>query len=144
MAGELATYDRRRVSFTVGPDAFPIIFETLSLSRDADDWSDAADADARVVRNKINDLRGSIVVTVSDQQQESNSRLESLRVADTQSLASVFNIQMVDNNGQDFAFSGRCWILKPPDMAKEGEATAKEWTIRCTSLELINRGLTYL
>lgn len=135
----LATYDRRSVSLNV--NAVPIVFEEVTFARDTDDWSDASDADGVVVRNKLSDTRGTITITVSDQQQETNALLEGIRIADVTSLTGFFTVQMRDTLGDDFAFTGFTWILKPPDMTKGAEAGTKEWTLRAANLELKNLGL---
>lgn len=136
----LATYSRRNVSLNI--NFIPVVFEEVTFARDTDDWSDASDADGLVVRNRLSDTRGTITVTVSDQQQDTNTRLELLRTLDASSLTGFFSVQMRDNLGQDFAFSGFSWISKPPDMTKGAEAGTKEWPIRTANLELKNLGLS--
>jgi len=69
----LATYSRRNVSLNI--NFIPVVFEEVTFARDTDDWSDASDADGLVVRNRINNTRGTSTVTVSDQQHVTNTRL---------------------------------------------------------------------
>jgi hypothetical protein len=110
--------------------------EFLRIEQEADDFVDKAGTDGEVTRSKTNDRRATITIILM-QSSDGNALLSGLNNIDrlAGNGAGVGPLLVRDRQGTALYAAAECWISKPPDVSFDREPTAREWTLRCASLE---------
>jgi hypothetical protein len=134
----MKVYDADQVSIIVGGILIDSGFadgEFLRIEQEGDDFTDLVGTDGQVVRSKSNDRRATATVLLS-QTSEGNQALSALSNLDrsTPNGAGIVPFLVRDRQGASIYTSEECWIMKPPDVSFDREATVREWTIRLANL----------
>jgi len=138
MAGELRTYSGDEVSVVLGDRALSGLL-SVTLSREADSFTDSVGMDGEVARTKTSDRRGNAVI-VLQQTSPDNDFISSLLAIDESNGTGTFNLLVRDQNGTSLFDSETAWVMKPADSAFGAESAEREWTIRCSNLGMIVGG----
>ena len=115
--------------------------EFCRIEQEADDFTDKAGTDGEVTRSKTNDRRATISIMLM-QSSTGNALLSGLNNIDrlAGNGAGVGPLLVRDRQGLALYAAAECWISKPPDVSFDREPTAREWTLRCASLERFDGG----
>lgn len=128
------TYDPNEVSLIVG--AIPISGYAdgsfIECSKESPDFNDVVGADGEVARSKSNDPRWTLTITLL-QTSQSNAVLSALRASDllAGNGAGVVPVLIKDNQGTTLMAFANAWIMNPPDVTFDREATERAWELRC-------------
>lgn len=136
MPNAVKTYDADQVQLSVAGFAIEAGFadgEFLRIEQEADDFTDIAGTDGEVARSKTNDRRATITILLL-QTSVSNQALSALSNLDrlTPNGAGIAPFRAVIGDSTYVASS--CWVMKPPDISMDREATTREWTLRVADL----------
>ena len=115
--------------------------EFCRIEQETDDFTDKVGTDGEVTRSKTNDRRATISIILM-QSSTGNSLLSVLSNIDrlAGNGAGVGPLLVRDRQGLALYAAAECWISKPPDVSFDREPTAREWTLRCASLERFDGG----
>lgn len=115
--------------------------EFVRIEQEADDFIDKVGTDGEVTRSKSNDRRATISIILM-QSSDGNALLSGLNNIDrlAGNGAGVGPLLVRDRQGTALYSAAECWISKPPDVAFDREPTAREWTLRCATLERFDGG----
>lgn len=135
----LKVYDANEVTVNVAGLPIESGFddgEFVRIEQEADDFIDKVGTDGEVTRSKTNDRRATITVILM-QSSSGNELLSGLNNIDrlAGNGAGVGPLLIRDRQGTALYTAAECWISKPPDVSFDREPTAREWTLRCASLE---------
>lgn len=144
MPNALKVYDADQVNISVA--GFPIDSgfadgEFLRIEQESDDFSDVAGTDGEVARSKSNDRRATITILLM-QTSSANQALSALSNLDrlTPNGAGIAPFLVQDGNGATIYEAASCWVMKPPDVTFDREATTREWTLRVADLIRFDSG----
>lgn len=115
--------------------------EFCRIEQESDDFTDKVGTDGEVTRSKTNDRRATIAIILM-QSSDGNALLSGLNNIDrlAGNGAGVGPLLIRDRQGTALYAAAECWISKPPDVSFDREPTAREWTLRCASLERFDGG----
>lgn len=140
----LKVYDANEVTINVA--GIPIESgyddgEFLRIEQESEDFIDKVGTDGEVTRSKTNDRRATISIILM-QSSLGNALLSGLNNIDhlAGNGAGVGPLLVRDRQGTALYAAAECWISKPPDVSFDREPTAREWTLRCASLERFDGG----
>lgn len=138
MPNAVKTYDADQVNLSIA--GFPIESgfadgEFIRIEQEADDFTDVVGTDGEVARSKSNDRRATITVILM-QTSSGNQALSALSNLDriTPNGAGIAPLLIEDGNGDALYTASSAWVMKPPDVSFDREATSREWTIRVGDL----------
>ena len=126
------TYDAKDVSIIIS-DRAASGFNSVSVTRESDTWSDDVGADGEVARSKSNDKRGNFELTMQ-QTSEFNDFLSSLHNEDEATGNKIFNVTVKDNRGKSLHESAEAWIQKLPDSEYAQASGERVWSIRAAAV----------
>ncbi len=132
-------YDSNQVLISIG--GFPIDSgyddgEFLRIERDTDSFTDKVGTDGEVTRSKTNDRRATATILLM-QTSVANQILSALNNLDeiTDGGVGIVPFLVLDRNTEAQLYeASSAWVLKPPDVSYDREATAREWPIRLGEL----------
>jgi len=132
-------YDANEVSVSIAGIPIDSGFddgEFLRIEQEADDFVDKVGTDGEVTRSKTNDRRATITILLM-QSSTGNALLSALSNIDrlAGNGAGVGPFLARDRQGTALFAAAESWISKPPNVSFDREPTAREWTLRCASLE---------
>lgn len=134
--GDLKSYDPAKVSVIVGGSRMEGFADGsfVEISRDTDEFTDAAGADGEVARSKQNDTRGTITLTLL-QTSLSNTVLSGL--AKSGAVVPVLVSELGSGSTYD---SDNAWVMKMADSAFSKNIETRQWRIRCAKLNFAVEG----
>lgn len=138
----LAHYDPRAVIVSIGSDKVSsdvvgfVDGTFVDVERSEDAFKKMVGATGDIVRTKINDRSGKIVLTLLAAS-PSNDDLWGLALVDEDSGLDTFVIQIKDTHGTMYVHAHDAWIVKYPKIERGGKDGATvTWTIDCADLEM--------
>ena len=136
-------YDSDQIAATLGGITFAGYADGswLKVEMESDDYGDAAGTDGTVVRNKTNDGRATVTVSLL-QSSSTNNALSALRVLGlTQpNGGSIVPFGLKDLNGTTLCAAAHAWILRAPDQEFDRGAKSRDWKIRCADMKIFVGG----
>lgn len=140
----LRVYDSDQVSISIA--GLPVESgyadgEFLRIEQEADDFTDVVGTDGVVSRSKTFDRRATITILLM-QTSDGNALLSGLSNLDREAPngAGVGALLIRDRQGTSLYQADSAWIMKPPNVSFDREATSREWTLRCDNLRRLDGG----
>jgi hypothetical protein len=127
----MSTYDKRRVFLVLGGTVITGYKrgQDITLTSDADTFTDEAGMDVGWMRSKVNDNRAEITFTLLSNS-PSNDWLNTLSKADKTSNAGVRQFFIKDANFVGTIGTGVAWVKRNPDLGFSSEEKGRQWTLR--------------
>lgn len=114
----------------------------VTISREADGYSDEAGARGDVVRTRSRDKRATVTITLQAAS-PTNDLLSALAVLDEQTPA-PFNttkaLELREIGGSTIAGGPEAWVQKVPDIERGKDAGTVEWKIRVADCRMFVGG----
>ena len=139
--GPTRTYDPKGLTVTVLAIAVTGFADGdfVSVTRDADTFSDNVGATGEVERAKTNDWRGTIKIVVMQTNKDTLTALSTLAVLDEVSNGGIVPITV--QSWQDVHTAPECWLKKMPDAVYGKEAgKGRSFEFRCANVSMFFGG----
>jgi len=113
----------------------------ISITKDAETFTDVVGVDGRVVRGHMHDERATMEITLM-QTSPSNRILSDLHAASRAAPngEDVAALRLVNRTGTDEHKAAEAWILDPPDLSLESGPTERVWKIRMAQYKATHGG----
>ncbi len=115
--------------------------EFCTIEQSAQDFDVVVGTDGEVTRSKTGNRHAVIKVKLL-QTSSGNGALSALNNLDvlTPGGAGIGPMLIRDRQGTSLYTASKSWIAKPPDVAFDRTATAREWTLECANLVRFDGG----
>lgn len=135
MADALKIYDADQISIVM--IGIPVTGgfddgEFLTIEADSEDFTVKVGTDGQVTRSKTNNRVAKITIKLM-QSSDANAAFSALNNLDRSNSngAGVGPMLIRDRGGSTLYTASKCWIMQPPDVSFDREATAREWVFQC-------------
>ena len=116
----------------------PDIF--ITAERNNDTWAITVGSGGDSTRAKTGDKSGRVTLTLLGSS-TSNAALSAMAKLDEQLGTQIGPLAIKDLSGDDAAFAGRAWIVKPPNLEKANNESNREWLFETGDLEIVAGGI---
>jgi hypothetical protein len=113
--------------------------DSISFEPEADLYSDDIGADAEVIRNRLNDLRGTFRIRLQ-KTSPSNLVLSGLLAADRLDDSGIVPILLKTGRVDSTLFAAHGWVMRLPTASFGTRAGVLEWPLRVPRVDVLHGG----